>query len=280
MIVVTGATGNVGRPLVQALANAGEKVVSVTRKRGDSVQPPGVANWLADLADPDSLRPALDGADAAFLLLPPDVLLGNGPAALFEVLRTSGVPRVVLLSSQAATTRPDAVSHAPLRWYEHALRESGLDWTILRPSGFYSNVFAWADSVRSERTVLAPFGEVALPLVDPADVGEVAAAALLGDGHAGGDYLLTGPELISPRAQAEAIGAAVGARVAFVELTREQAAEHMTQFMPAAVADGTLDVLGRPLPTEQQISPDVAAVLGRPATPFATWATRNAAIFR
>src|SRR5690348_1750548 len=104
MIVVSGATGNVGRPLVAELAKAGAEVTALSRSAG------------VELGDPDSLRPGLSGADAFFLLVP-----GAGadldPAALTGVARECGVRRIVLLSSQAAPVRP---SHAPLRALEIA----------------------------------------------------------------------------------------------------------------------------------------------------------------
>ncbi|WP_163506207.1 SDR family oxidoreductase [Fodinicola acaciae] len=271
MIVVTGATGNVGRPLVDALAAAGEQVVAVARRSADLP----VRQHLADLGEPASLKPALDGADAVFLLIAGEQLVRAHPGELLEVVKGSGVRRVVLLSSVAAGTRPTAVSHDGLRAYERAVRDSGLEWTILRPGGFQSNALAWADMVRTSRTVAAPFGDVAVPIIDPRDIGEVAAAVLRGGGHHGRTYELTGPEPISPRQQAEAIGA----DVRFVELTRAQAKKAMLAFMPEPVADGTLDILGEPTEAERRVSPAVADLLGRRPGTFAAWVGRNATAF-
>ncbi|GAA2781503.1 NAD(P)H-binding protein [Kitasatospora sp. CM 4170] len=284
MIVVTGATGNVGRPLVQALAAAGEQVTAVSRRPSDASLPVGVRHHRADLTDAGSLRPALDGAEALFLLLSGEVLAGadgRSAHALLDAAKAAGVRRVVLLSSQVSGTRPGSVSHAPLVAYEEAVRESGLDWTILRPSGFHSNAFAWAEPVRTRRTVPAPFGDVALPTVDPEDLAAVAATVLRdGRAHAGRTYVLTGPAPVSPREQADALGAALGEPVHFVELGREAARAHLLQFMPEPVAEGTLDVLGEPTDEERLVGPDVEQLLGRPAGTFADWARRNAPAFR
>ncbi|GAA1674022.1 NAD(P)H-binding protein [Streptomyces yatensis] len=281
MIVVTGATGNVGRPLVEVLAAIGEQVTAVSRRPADRELPQGVRHHEADLADPGSLRPALDGADALFLLFAGELLAGTARTGeLLDVARSAGVRRVVLLSSQAAGTRPDAVSHAPMRALEEAVRASGLDWTVLRPGGFASNAFAWAESVRTRRTVAAPFGDVGLPVVDPADIAEVAATTLRGQGHAGRTYELTGPAPVSPREQAQTIGDALGEPVRFTELSRAQARAKMLRFMPEPVADGTLDILGEPTADEQRVSPDIERVLGRPPRAFADWAMRNIAAFR
>lgn len=284
MITVTGATGNIGRTLVELLAGAGEEVVAVSRQAAPEAAAsaaPGVRWTRADLGAADSLRPALDGARALFLLLGGELNShGEHPSALLDVAKAAGVERVVLVSSQVSATRPDAASHARLREFETAVRESGREFTVLRPGGFASNAFAWAESVRTRRTVLAPFGDVALPVVDPADIAAVAAAALTGDGHAGRTYELTGPEPISPRRQAAVLAEALGEEVRFVELSRADAHAHLATFMPEQVVTGTLDVLGVPLPAEQRVSPDIESVLGRPAAPFADWVARNLPAFR
>ncbi|WUH92245.1 NAD(P)H-binding protein [Streptomyces sp. NBC_00433] len=272
MIVVTGATGNVGQQVVSALAAAGgEEVVAMSRQAAPAT-PTGVTHRQGDLAAPDSLRPAFDGADTLFLLV-----AGDDPHAVLDAAKAGGVRRVVLLSSQGAGTRPQAYAH-PAR-FEAAVRGSGLDWTVLRPGGFASNAFAWAETVRTRRTVFAPFGDVALPAIDPADIAQVAAAVLREEGHVGRTYELTGPAALSPRERARAIGAALGEPVDFVEQSRAEAREQMLGFMPEPVADATLGILGEPLPAEQAVTSDVERVLGRPAGTFAAWAARHAAAF-
>jgi uncharacterized protein YbjT (DUF2867 family) len=271
MIVVTGATGNVGGELVRTLTSTGERVVAVSRH--PAPLPDGVPHHVADLADPDSLRPALDGADALFLLV-----AGDDPEGILSAAKESGVRRVTLLSSLGVGTRPDAYRHAES--FENAVRGSGLDWTILRSGGLNSNAYAWAASIRADRTAAAPFGAVGLPLVDPADVAEVAAAVLREEGHGGRTYELTGPSLVTPRDRAIAIGAALGTPVRFVEQTRDEARAQMLAFMPEPVVEGTLAILGEPLPAEQRVSPDVERVLGRTPRPFTDWAARMVGAFR
>lgn len=279
MIVVTGATGNVGRPLVRALAEAGEEVTAVSRGVSPGAAPAGVRHVRADLAEPASLRPALAGAGTMFLLVS-----GAGAhldaGAILDVATAAGVRRIVLLSSQATVTRPGSVSHAPLRAIEQAVEASGTEWTHLRPGGFASNALAWAPSVRAGRVVTAPFGDVGLPVVDPADIAAVAAAVLRDDRHAGRAYELTGPELTTPRQRTAAIGEALGESVGFVEQTPDEARAQMLGFMPAPVAEGTLAIIGTPVPAEQRIRPDVARILGRSPRTFADWARRSVAAFR
>jgi uncharacterized protein YbjT (DUF2867 family) len=279
MIVVTGATGNVGRPLTQALAKAGEQVTAVSRHA--AAMPDGVRHVPADLAEPQGLTPALDGAKALFLLLSGDLHAPEArPTDIIDLAAASGVRRVVLLSSQGVATRPLGPSRIAMRAVEDALRESGLDWAVLRPGGFASNALAWAESVRTQGTVAAPFGDVGVPIVDPADIAEVAAACLLDDRHTGGIFELTGPEVITPRQQSEAIAAALGSPVRFHELTREEAKAAMTQFVPPELADDTLDIISAPNPAERRISSDVEQVLGRAPRPFNNWVARSIAAFR
>ncbi|RJL24041.1 NAD(P)H-binding protein [Bailinhaonella thermotolerans] len=281
MIVVTGATGNVGRPLVQALAAADEQVTAVSRGVSGVAVPEGVQYRQVDLAAPESLRPVFDGADAVFLQ---DGGAGEhllSPQGILDVAKAGGVRRVVLLSSQGVATRPQSSSHGQIgRSIEDAIRQSGMDWTILRPGGFASNAFAWAETIRTERTAAAPFGDTGLPWIDPADIGEVAAAALREDGHTGQVYELTGPALSTPRQRAEVIGDAIGEPIRFIEQTRDEARAQMLQFMPEPVVETTLDIIGNPTPAEQRISPDVEQVLGRAPRTFAEWAIRNIAAFR
>ncbi|MFC4530893.1 NAD(P)H-binding protein [Sphaerisporangium dianthi] len=281
MIVVTGATGNVGRTLVRALAAAGEAVTAVSRGVSEGTVPDGVPHKRADLADPESLRPVFDGADALFFMNSGANAHLLSPRDILDVAKAGGVRQVVLLSSQGVVTRPQSPSHGVLgRSIEDAVRQSGLEWTILRPGGFDSNAYAWAGQVRARRAVAAPFGDVGLPAVDPADIAEVAAAALREDGHAGQVYELTGPALSSPRERARAIGDAIGEPITFIEQTRDEARAEMLRFMPEAVADTTLAIIGAPTAAEQRISPDIERVLGRAPRTFADWANRNAAAFR
>lgn len=281
MIVVTGATGNVGRTIVQILADADEKVIAVSRGAREIALPDGVSHRQADLANPEQLGAAAAGADTVFLMFTgPQLVMGPDPKNYVDALRTAGVRRVVLLSSQAAGTRPGLESHSRSRDFEVALQDSGLAWTILRPSGFFSNTYAWGDPIREHGAIFSPFADVAIPSIDPADIAAVGAAALRDERHAGQVYELTGPAAITPREQARIVGEALGTPLGFVELTREQARENMLRFMPPAVADGTLDIIGAPLPSEVAVSPAVAEVLGRPAATYAEWVARNLPAFR
>jgi uncharacterized protein YbjT (DUF2867 family) len=283
MIIITGATGNVGRPLTESLVSAGHTVAAVARgASADLPAAPGIVPVAADLTDPAaarSLAASMTAAEALFLLVP-GAGAGVDAAALLEAARTAGVRRAVLLSSQAVGTRPGAAAYAPMAGIEAAVTRSGLEWTILRAGGLASNAFAWATTVRARRTVFAPYGDVALPAIDPLDIAEVAAAVLTGAGHHGRNYVLTGPEATTPRQRTQDIATAISEHLTYTEVSHDQTREQMLQLMPASVADATLAILGQPTAEEVQVSPDVEKVLGRPGRSFADWARRNAAAFR
>ncbi|WP_305780906.1 NAD(P)H-binding protein [Nocardia nova] len=243
---------------------------------------------------PHGVRPSMARNSCSYLLAPGS-LAADVPGVL-TAARDAGVRRIVLLSSQGIGTRPDSASHGQFgKQVEVAVQNSGLEWTILRPSGFQSNVHVaadltntgevaavamWADAVRTQRTVTAPFGDVAIPFVDPDDIAAVAATALREAGHTGRTYVLTGPAPESPRDRARALAETLGEPVRFVEQTAEQARAQLLTVMPADAADTTLAIIGAPTPEELRVSDDVEAVLGRAPRPFSAWARRNIDMFR
>ncbi|MCM1974295.1 MULTISPECIES: NAD(P)H-binding protein [Streptomyces] len=276
MIVVTGATGNVGQPLVRALVEAGESVTAVSRRPpADGALPATVRHHQADLAAPETLEPALTGAKALFLLTSGEFLGAGGDLGpVLTAARTAGVNRVVLLSSQGVGT-----GHLPPT-LEDAVKGAGMHWTLLRPAGFHSNTFQWAESVRARREAAAPFGDVALPTVDPADIAEAAARVLRERGHEGKVYDLTGPAPITPREQVAALQEVLGEPVRFVELSRSEARDGMVRFMPEPVVETTLDMLGTPPEALRRVSPDTEALLGRRPRAYGEWAARYVGAFK
>ncbi|MFG2978031.1 NAD(P)H-binding protein [Streptomyces sp. NPDC048331] len=236
----------------------------------------------SDLTEPATLEPALAGAKALFLLLSADLHDpgATAPAEIVARAAAGGVRRVVLLSTQGVATRPYGATRITMRALEERIQESGMEWSVLRPGGFASNALWWAPSVRTRRVVAAPFADVGVPVVDPWDIADVAAACLLEDRHLGGVYELTGPQVITPRRQARTIATALGAPLRFHDLTREEAKAAMTRAMPAELADDTLDILGAPTEAERRVGPAVRQVLNRPARPFADRVSRDIAAFR
>ncbi|GAA2789746.1 NAD(P)H-binding protein [Saccharopolyspora taberi] len=272
MILVTGSTGNVGRALVKELVDAGAEVRGLTRNAA-GVDLPGAQVVEGDLGRAESLGEALAGVKGIFLFQ-----CGN-EAAVLRAAKEAGVERVVLLSTVATKTRPEStIGHDHLQ-AEHAIADSGLSWTSLRPGGFASNTLGWAPMVQGG-VVHAPFADVALPTIHPGDIAAVARAALLEDGHDNRVYQLTGPELVTPGQQVAAIGKAIGRELEYVEISREAAREAMIAHMPAEIVDATLDFIGSPTEEELHIVPTVEKVTGKPARSYEQWALENADRFR
>src|SRR5215207_7314889 len=154
LIFVTGATGNAGGALVRALAAAGESVRALVR--GGADLPAGVEQVTGDLNRAGTMRPHLEGVQAAFLLSGYD-----GLAETLAAMGEAGVRRVVLLSSSAAPSGD--MTNAVARYHilsERAVRESGLAWTFLQPDSFMTNTFQWIPQLRAGDVVRAPFGDV------------------------------------------------------------------------------------------------------------------------
>jgi uncharacterized protein YbjT (DUF2867 family) len=277
MIVVTGATGNVGREMVQALVEAGEPVRALVRGP-DRTLPAGVDPVVGDLDRPESLADAFAGARGLFLLPGYRDMPG-----VLATARRAGVEHVVLLSGGAAVaTDVDNPISQYMMQSEQAVRAVGalgIAWTIIRPTEFMSNTLRWAGQVR-EGAVRAPFAGVRVAVLDPYDIAAVAATALLTGGHSGQTYRLSGPESLLPRERVQILADVLGHDLRFSAQPDEEARADMNADMPAAYVDaffrfyidGTLD--------ESQVLPTVKQITGREPRTFQQWATNHADAFR
>jgi uncharacterized protein YbjT (DUF2867 family) len=195
VILVTGATGNAGGAVAQAMVDAGEETRALVRDASRSLLPEGVNAVVGDLNRPESLAPHLRGVTSAFLLSGYD-----GLAETLENMRRAGVERLVLLSNSAAPGGD--LTNAIARYHilsERAVRESGLPWTFLRPNSFMSNAYRWLPQLRAGDVVRLPFAEVPIAMIHPGDLGRVATAALTSSAHEERIYRLSGPEALRPR---------------------------------------------------------------------------------
>jgi uncharacterized protein YbjT (DUF2867 family) len=265
MILVTGATGNVGGEVVRELAARGAPVRALVRDGARGTLPEGVEPVSGDLDRPDTLAPALEGVRAVFLL--------PGYPSVADLLAPAGVERVVLLSGASAEGghRTDAVSSYMVA-SEAAVRGSGVAWTILRPSAFMTNTLQWAPQLQAGDLVRAPFAGVRQAVLDPADIGAVAAEALLGDGHAGQVYRLSGPESLLPEQRVRILATVLGRPLRFEAQPDDEARAEMLAAMPAAYVDAFFSFYVEGTLDESPVLPTVEEVTGRPPGTFERWA--------
>jgi uncharacterized protein YbjT (DUF2867 family) len=276
MILVAGATGNVGSELVRVLAEAGEPVRALSRRPSAATLPAGATAVGGDLNDPDSLADALHGTRGMFVL--------SGYRDMPGLLRRAGdagVRQVVLLSGSSAGARDldNAISRYMVA-SEEAVRESSLAWTILRPVSFMSNTLQWADQVRSGNVVRAPFADVPVAAIDPYDIAAVAGEALLSGGHDARVYALTGPQSLRPADRVQVLGSVLGRELRFIGQTDAEARAEMSAAMPGQYVDAFFRFFADGMLDESTVLPTVAEVTGRTPGTFRQWAAAHAAAFR
>jgi uncharacterized protein YbjT (DUF2867 family) len=275
MFLVTGARGNVGGALAAQLAAEGRAVRGLVRDPAASL-PAGVEPVVGDLGDPDSLGAALDGVTGVFLLA--------GYPEPEQIFAHPGLERAVLLSSSAVTDatldEPESTNEvvAYNQRAEWALRSSGLAFTVLRPVGFHSNLLRWRDQVRTGDVVRAPWPDVAIASIDPADIAAVAAHALVHGYQDGRALRLTGPEALTPAQRVAILGEALGRALRYEpqdDATARQ--ELLAAGTPPGYADAFFRFFTHGETDETTLSDTVEQVLGRPPRSLRAWAQANAA---
>lgn len=264
-ILVLGATGNVGGAVVKAALAAGHAVRAVSRRGSDL--PEGADRYVGDLDDASTLTRALEGVGAVFTLA--------GYRGLAETLADAargGTERVVLLSSSSAPSgnRGNAVAKYHIE-SEDSVRASGLDWTILQPNAFMSNALRWRPQVLAGDVIREPFGDIALSVIDPADIAAVAVLALTSADYNGQSYRLSGPEALTAAERANILGTTLG-RTLTVEVPSDEEAR---EGLPPAYADAFHEFYRGGLIDETTVHPTVQQLLGRPPIAFADWASAN-----
>lgn len=283
MILLTGATGRVGRLVARRLSGATPlRLLTRDPARAAGLAGPQVEVVGGDFEDPPSLRRALTGVRAALLVTANPLTHAHDEHFLAQA-GAAGVRHVVKLSALAVTdpAATDLIT-AWQRTNERLLRDCGLSWTLLRPRAFMSNTLGWASSIREEGVVRAQNGTAVNATVDPRDVADVAARALLEeDGHAGRAYALTGPEALSAVRQTRILGEVLRRPLRFVELSEEEARDRLFARYPAPLADALVESAARGRAgAKARLDPLVAELLGRPAGGYREWAREHVAAFR
>jgi uncharacterized protein YbjT (DUF2867 family) len=283
MIVVTGATGNIGSKAIGDLTAAGIPCRAFVRDatKAAAVLGDDMAVVVGDFADPASIRVAVEGADAVVLSS------GNDPRQVeFEaniidaVAGTSRCPVVKISSVGADPASPAAF----VAWHgrsEARLTASGLPATVLRATFFMSNLFAAADSLAHGGPLVAPAGDARIAMVDPRDIAASVAAVLTSSGHHGNTYELTGPVALTYPQVADTLAGGLGRRVDFVDAPEPAVRDGMVASgTPEWFADGFLSLfaeLRRGIAAT--VTTSVQDLTGRPATELASFIEDHAVMF-
>jgi uncharacterized protein YbjT (DUF2867 family) len=281
MLLVTGATGHVGRELVRELDATSTAVRVLVRDPARAAGLPERAERvIGDLDTPATLAPALDGVKQLFLLVPGIGIEHTGHA--IAAAKAAGVRRIVYLSSYAVTGDPVP---AMGRWHhqrEQLIRECGIPATFLRPCGFMTNAFDWLPTLREGGYVLDPVGPGRAAPIDPADIAAVAAVTLTEEGHGGQEYLLTGGETFTVAEQVQVLAKAIGRDIEVrpVATPADALRFRYPHGAPQALADALIEGLTLMRADTVGLRSDaVRRLLGREPRTFADWCARNARAF-
>lgn len=272
-ILVTAATGTVGRHVVHHLLGGGAEVRALTRRPERAGLPAQVEVVGGDLEQPDTLEGIFHDVDQLYLVV------SGETEEVVNLARKAQVRRIVVLSTATAAFDGDPIGGFH-RAAETVVESSGLAWTHIRPGMFAANLLDWADAIRAEGVVRAPYGAARQAPVHEVDVAEVAATALLSDGHDARIHTLSGPESLTKFEQVAAISKAVDRPIRFEELSPEQWRASVQDAMPSYVTDWLLGLWAKAVDNPEPVLPTVQEVLGRPARTLVEWASDHAADFR
>jgi uncharacterized protein YbjT (DUF2867 family) len=276
MFFVTGATGNAGGAVARALVSEGHPVRALARERHESELPHGVEGIVGDLNRPETFAHGFEGARGMFLL--------SGYERIEQLLaaaRRAAVERVVLLSSSAAPGGD--LTNAVARYHilsERAVRESGLAWTFVQPNSLMSNTLRWLPQLREGDVIHDAFGDVAVAVIDPADLAAVAVKALATSELEGRSLRLSGPEAIYPADRVRILAEALGRDLQFEPWSKDEAREEMSASMPAEYVDAFFSFFVDGTVDETTVLPTVREILGREPRSFEQWVAANVDSFR
>ena len=281
MLLVTGATGHVGRELVRELDARGAAFRVLVRDPARAAGLPERAERvIGDLDRPATLAAAMDGVERLFLLVP-GIGIEHTEHAV-AAARAAGVRHVVYLSSYAVIGDPVPAMGRWHREREELIRASGIPATFLRPGGFMTNAFDWLPTLRAGGYVLDPVGPGRVAPIDPADIAAVAAVTLTEDGHGGEQYLLTGGETFTVAEQVQILAKTTGRDIEIraVATPAEAVRFRYPHGAPQALADALIEGLTLMRADTVGVRTDtVRRLLGRAPGTFADWCARNAAAF-
>jgi uncharacterized protein YbjT (DUF2867 family) len=280
MILVTGASGNVGREVLRQIAQTGAKITAAYQDASRANVPAGVEKVTIDYKQPETVRSALQGVDHVFLVGPPTAELPALERKAIDVIKQSDVEHVVKLSAMGGRESTFPREHAESEDY---IRSSGVHYTFLRPNGFMQNlVNNNSQTINTQNAFYGSDGDGKVSQIDIRDIAAVAVKTLTEPGHMGKTYTLTGPEAVSNAQIAELLTKALGREIRYVNLPPEQLKPAMLGAgVPEWTTDAILDL--QRLYREGKaatVTDDVERILGRKPTSYADFLEDYKSAFR
>lgn len=259
-ILITGGTGTIGGLLAENLLQKQIEISVLMRDPDKKNFPSPVQKIKGDLSNVSAWESALTGITGLFLLLTPD-----GDPQMIQAAESAGIQRVVAISD--GTKYPT----------EEALYQSNLNWTMLFPVEFMKNTLTfWQESIRNDLTARTPFPDSKGALIHEADIAEAAEAVLCEPGHERKSYVLTGPEVTTPRSRIADISLALGKKIEMIVQSEEEArAEYAAWGFPPELIDYVIKSSKNPAPYMYTVKPTVWELTGHAPRPFAQWAREH-----
>jgi uncharacterized protein YbjT (DUF2867 family) len=283
MILVTGASGTVGKAVLNEVARSGTEHKAMYRSAGEAAKAPaGTQTVIADFAKKETLAAALRDVDSVYLVCSPIPDLVQLESNMIEACLAAGVKHIVLNSALGAGDYPKSFPS----WHrkvEDKLKGTAIPFTILRPNSFHQNVVTYfAPSIRAQGVFYSSMGNARTSYLDVRDIAVVAAKALAGGEHCDKTYELNGPEALTYAELAEKISKYAGRPAQYVDIPSEaQRKAMLDQGMPAWQVDALLDLQeyytsGKGATVDQLLP----KLLGRPPITLDRFLTEFAADFR
>jgi uncharacterized protein YbjT (DUF2867 family) len=278
--LITGATGDVGARVVQHLLERRlrPRILARNEARARLLFGDRVDLFLGDLSEPDSLRTALRGVDALYLVnVGPQIPERDQLAA--SISKEMGVKKIVKLSSLD-------VEHglAIGAWHEAgeaAIRASRVPFIFVRPTGFMSNLLAWANSIKTEQIVRSSTAEGRRPFIHSEDIAAVSVVGLVTDTYLGQVLPITGPQSLTFREVAAIIAEAIGRPLKYEAISDDDARERYAKISGSPKETEAHVVLWRAIREGRlaSVTHDVERILGRQPISLSQWVKENAGAF-
>tara|TARA_E500000318_G_scaffold107974_2_gene118046 strand:- start:21849 stop:22703 length:855 start_codon:yes stop_codon:yes gene_type:complete len=282
MIVIFGATGTIGTPLITTLLAKGIALRAVTSdaSRVATLEARGCEAVVADFDDPAALARACEGAQKAFLVTPAHLEMGRWKANVIRAAVDEGVQHMVMSTGLGASPEARLTFGVWHSASQELLKESGMGWTLIQPTYFMQNLLWQRDSIAIENTYLDDVGGP-VSWVDARDIADVSAEALTGEGHLGKAHGLTGEEALSGDDITALLAQTLGRDITRRAVAPTEARANMiASGMVAEVADAMTELAGlAPKGYLSGTETTVQDVLGRPARRFADFIAESAAAF-